>query len=179
MASNTVLTTADAPTTHEHKEMMSKIPYREAVESLIWLASGTRPDIAYAVSQVARFNANPGIEHWKAIVKIFRCLQGTLNMGIKFSPTPYKSELLSVKGYVDSDHVRCVDTRRSITGYMFVMSNGPVSWQAKQQTPEAEYIALCAATQEAMWLKMILTDFNCRFEEPIIIYEDNEESDSI
>ena len=180
MASNTVLTTADAPTTDEHKEIMSKIPYRQAVGSLIWLASGTRPDIAYAVSQVARFNGNPGIEHWKAIVKIFRYLQGTLNIGIKFSPTPYKSELLSVKGYVDSDHARCVDTRRSITGYMFVMSNGPVSWQARQQTSvalssmEAEYMALCAATQEAMWLKMILTDFNCRFEEPIIIYEDNE-----
>ena len=52
---------------------------------------------------------------------------------------------------------------------MFVMSNGPVSWQARQQISVA-----LSSMEEAIWLKMILTDFNCRFQEPIIIYEDNE-----
>ena len=180
MSKDTVLSVADCPTSDEEKENMFKFPYRQAVGSLIWLASGTRPDIAYAVSQVARFNANPGIVHWKAVVKIFRYLQGTTNMGIKYSPTPHESELLNVIGYSDSDHARCVDTRRSITGYMFMMSNGPISWQSKQQTSvalssmEAEYMALCAATQEAIWLRMILTDFDRRFNESVVIHEDNQ-----
>jgi hypothetical protein len=60
------------------------------------------------------------------------------------------------------------------------MCNGPISWQSKQQTSvalssmEAEYMALCAATQEAIWLRMILTDFDKSFNESIVIYDDNQ-----
>ena len=60
------------------------------------------------------------------------------------------------------------------------MSNAPVSWQSKQQTSvalfsmEAEYMALCAATQEVIWLRRILTDLNNYFYQPIIIYEGNQ-----
>ena len=89
--------------------------------------SKKRKKIAYAVSQVARINADAGQLHWKSDIKIFWYMQGTLNMGIKFSSTPYMSELLSIKGYVNrQDYDRCVDTRRSITAYMLVMSNGRV-----------------------------------------------------
>ena len=182
MLPTTALSISDSPTTDEEKEMMLKFPYRQAVGSLLWLAGGTRPDISYSVSQVARFNANPGIEHWKAVVKLFRYLQGSINMGIKFSGNaPFNlNPLVYVTGYSDSDHGRCVDTRRSITGYLFLMSNGPVSWQSKQQTSvalssmEAEYMALCAATQEAIWLRMVLTDFDNTFNESLVIYEDNQ-----
>jgi len=180
MSPTTVLTTADCPTTETEKEEMLKFPYRQAVGSLIWLSSGTRPDISYAVAQVARFSANPGIVHWKAVVKIFRYLQGTIKLGIKFSPSPHASEIINTLGFADSDHARCVDSRRSITGYLFIMSNGPISWQSTQQksvalsSMEAEYMALCSATQEAMWLRMILLDFDHHFNESITIYEDNE-----
>ena len=76
---------------------------------------------------------------------------------------------------MDSDHGRCIDTRRSITGFIFMMSNAPVSWQSKQQTSVAlSSMALCAATQEVIWLRRILTDFNNEFNQSIIIYEDNQ-----
>ena len=182
MVSTTVLSIADSPTTDEEKEEMLKFPYRQAVGSLLWLAGGTRPDISYAVSQVAKFSSNPGIKHWKAIVKIFRYLQGTINLGIQFSLSTVLNKDVNgvITGYVDSDHGRCVDTRRSVTGYLFIMSNGPISWQSKQQTSvalssmEAEYMALSAATQEAIWLRMILTDFDNNFNDSIVIYEDNQ-----
>ena len=182
MASSTILSLNDSPTTDDEKEQMIKFPYRQAVGSLLWVASGTRPDISYSVSQVARFNSNPGIIHWKAIVKIFRYLQGTINLGIKFSRSDYVNipNNVTMTGYADSDHGRCIDTRRSITGYIFLMCNGPISWQSKQQSSvalssmEAEYMALCAATQEAIWLRMILTDFDKLFNETIIIYDDNQ-----
>jgi len=182
MSHTTILTTADSPSLEEDREAMLKFPYRQAVGSLIWLTSGTRPDISYAVSQVARFSSNPGIIHWKANVKIFRYLQGTINLGIKFSADNMSttSPNVNIVGYADSDHGRCVDTRRSITGYMFIMCNGPICWQSKQQTSvalssmEAEYMALCAATQEAIWLRMIFTDFDSNFNESIIINDDNQ-----
>jgi len=182
MSSATNLTTADSPITQEDKDLMLKFPYRQAIGSLLWLAGGTRPDLSYAVAQVARFSCNPGMVHWKAIVKIFRYLQGTINLGIKFSTSTIEnlSTHITITGYADSDHGRCIDTRRSITGYMFLMSNGPISWQSKQQTSvalssmEAEYMALCAATQEAIWLRMVMNDFNRDYNDSIVISDDNQ-----
>ena len=176
MASTTILINSDSPSTVEEKEQMLKFPYRQAVGSLLWLAGGTRPDISYSVSQVARFSANPGINHWKAVVKIFRYLQGSINLAIKFTNnSSSNSPLVDIVGYVDSDHGRCIDTRRSITAFIFMMSNAPVSWQSKQQTSVAlSSMALCAATQEVIWLRRILTDFNNEFNQSIIIYEDNQ-----
>ncbi|POM74266.1 Retrovirus-related pol Polyprotein [Phytophthora palmivora] len=52
-------------------EMKSK-PYRSLVESLMYLASGTRPDIAVAVAKLSRFLENPGQKHWDAGVKVVR-----------------------------------------------------------------------------------------------------------
>ena len=65
------------PTTPEEKAAMAKVPYREAVGSLIWLPMDTRPDISYAVSQVAKFNDNTGEEHWSAVLRIFLYLHRT------------------------------------------------------------------------------------------------------
>ena len=56
-------------------EYMKELPYREAIGSLLWLSMGTRPDITYAVSQVAKFNSEPGPQHWKAVKRIFQYLQ--------------------------------------------------------------------------------------------------------
>ena len=52
-------------------EEMKDIPYREAAEALIYLAKHARPDIAHALGVVSRYCENPGIEHWKAIKRIF------------------------------------------------------------------------------------------------------------
>ncbi|CAM9783265.1 unnamed protein product, partial [Choristocarpus tenellus] len=47
-------------------------PYREAVGSLIWLDTTTRPDIANVVMTVTRFSGNPGQRHWKVVKQILR-----------------------------------------------------------------------------------------------------------
>jgi len=43
-----------SPQSLEEKGEMAKVPYREAVDTLLWLSFGTRPDICYAVSKAAR-----------------------------------------------------------------------------------------------------------------------------
>ena len=63
---------------------MRLIGYREAVGSLLYLATKTRPDIAHAVQQVAQFCANPGKKHWEAIKYIYRYLCGTQKYGIEY-----------------------------------------------------------------------------------------------
>jgi hypothetical protein len=132
-----ILTKDMCPSTPEEIAKMKKIKYREAVGSLLWLALGTRPDICYAVTQVAKFNENPGPQHWDAVVRIFRYLACTLDYAIEYSPAVPSSgieESLSNEyyslhipdaivptGYVDSDTT--TSTRFLPTIFTSVVSN--------------------------------------------------------
>jgi hypothetical protein len=61
------LSESQSPKTTNEIACMRNVPYRQAVGSLIHLATGTRPDIAFATSFVSQFNANPGWDHWEAV----------------------------------------------------------------------------------------------------------------
>ena len=179
----------------EEIDAMKDVPYRQAIGSLLWLALGTRPDISYAVGQVAKFNANPGLVHWNAVLKIFRYLKYTGPMGIIYRSSVdcvntqvvmFKSEndlgtmggpILT--GYSDANYARDIDTRRSTSGFIFMLAGAPVSWQSRAQatvalsSTEAEYIAFAGAAQEAVWLLQVLREFKFGMISPII-YEDNQ-----
>jgi hypothetical protein len=71
------LTSEQAPADAAEFTVMHDIPYCEAVSALNWAMLTTRPDISFAVSTVARFSANPGLQHWEAVKRIFRYLAGT------------------------------------------------------------------------------------------------------
>ncbi|KAK9680706.1 Reverse transcriptase (RNA-dependent DNA polymerase) [Popillia japonica] len=88
-------------------EVIENVPYQEAVGSLLYLAQGTRPDIAHAVNDVSRFNSNHGKAHWQAVKRIFRYLKGTVNLKLRYDSN---KELI---GYSDADWASDVDKRRS------------------------------------------------------------------
>jgi len=73
---------------------MVEVPYSEAVGMLLWLSLGTRPDKCYSVSQVAKFNDCYRIQHWKAVKRIFRYLQKTMRMGLRFISADTSNEIL-------------------------------------------------------------------------------------
>ena len=83
-------------------------------------------------------------------------------------------------GYSDADWAGDLETRRSTTGYLFQLGGGAISWNSKRQssvalsTTEAEYMALSAATQEAIWLRMLLEDLHIPQEQATVILEDNQ-----
>jgi len=142
-------------------EDTGNIPYQEAVGCLLYLVQGTRPDIAFAVGNVSRFNSNHGHAHWTAVKRIFRYLKGTINYSILFS----RSNNLELHGFADADWGSDVDTRRSCTGYVFMMGTSSISWLSKRQptislsSTEAEYMAMAMATQEVVWLKQFYEQF--------------------
>ena len=57
---------------------------------------------------------------------------------------------------MDLDWVGDIDSRRSISGYAFMMFGGAISWMSKQQaidalsTTEVEYMAATHASKEAI-----------------------------
>ena len=56
------------------KESMKNIPYASIVGSLMYAQVCTRPDIAYAVGVLGRYQSNPGMDHWRAVNKVMRYL---------------------------------------------------------------------------------------------------------
>ena len=150
--------------------------YQSAVGSLLYLSSRPRPDIAYAVSIVAQFSAKPTKQHWTAVKRILRYLQGTKNFGLLYSKEGSKECV----GYSDVDWAGDLDNRRSTSGYVFKISGAAVSWRSKKETcvalstTEAEYMALANATQEAIWMQQLTTDLKNRADKPIILFEDNQ-----
>lgn len=147
------------PTDENDKKII--VPYREAVGSLMFLALVSRPDIAYAVNVVSRFMNNYNQVHWNAVKRIIRYLKGTINFAIEFKASANRNKLF---GYSDADFAMDVCTRRSTSGYIFILAGGPISWLSQRQravalsTTKAEYVAASLATREAIWLRTLLNN---------------------
>ena len=88
-------------------------------------------------------------------------------------------EQLSLLGFCDADFAGDLDTRRSTTGYAFMLGRGAVSWSSKRQptvavsTTEAEYMSAAYATKEALWLQLLLSELGSTAQ-TIVIRADNQ-----
>ncbi|KAJ4721544.1 Retrovirus-related Pol polyprotein from transposon TNT 1-94 [Melia azedarach] len=169
-AANAHLSVAFAPKSVEEKEYMSRVPYASAVGSLMYAMICTRPDLAQSVSVVSRFMGEPGKEHWQVVKRIFRYLKGTFDVGLIYGGD---TQCL-VTGFSDFDYAGDVDSRRSMTGYVFTLGSSVVSWKATLQpivtlsTTEAEYMALTEAAKEEIWLKGLVSDLGLHHNQAIV-----------
>ena len=160
---NTVSTPADCNVKLLKNDHVSKstdqVNYQSMVGSLLYIAMGTRPDIAHTVGAVSKFCSNPTEAHKTAVKRVFRYLKKTINLALK-----YCKDEKSVIGFSDADWGGDPDDRCSTTGNVFLLAGGAVSWLSKKQpvvalsTSEAEYVALSMATQEAAWFQKLFTD---------------------
>ncbi|KAH9668968.1 hypothetical protein KPL70_021600 [Citrus sinensis] len=122
----------------------------------------TIPNLAHGVGVISRFMGNPSKDHWNAVKWVLRYLRGTVVTVIVFGNI--NGALPEVAGFVDSDYAADKDRRRSITGFVFTMCGGAISWKSSLQsmvalsTTEAEYIALTEAVKEAIWLRGLVSE---------------------
>jgi hypothetical protein len=170
-----------SPKTEEERLEMNNKPYLQVLGSVGYAANSTRPDLQFAYGMAARFASNPGLGHWKGLKRMLHYLKETKEFGLTFRRD--KSEkAITVTGYVDSDWAGCTDTRRSTTGYIFLVSGAPVSWSSKVQktvarsSVEAEYMALSAAAQEAVYLRTLIEELGFKVQLPMTIFQDNQGS---
>jgi hypothetical protein len=153
-----------------------RTPYRTLIGKLMYIAIGTRPDIAYAVGRLASVLNCYRLEHWEAAIRVVRYLKGTrllcLELGGRFTT--------QLAGYSDSDYTNCSETSGSIGGYCFSLGSGAISWCSwKHRTVAdsscyAEYIALHGTAHEAIFLRQLLEGLHFLPSHPTPIFCDND-----
>ena len=177
---NFTLSKSMSPQLDEERKKMKTIPYLAGIGSLMYASMATRPDITYATNKLSQFNIDLGLPHWTALQWVFRYLKKTKDYALTLGG-PIESELV---GYTDSDYAGCLDTRCLTSGYIFTLGCGSISWSSKCQlivttlTCEAEYVASCHATKEAIWLWKLLDLLGCP-QPTTIIHRDNAGSISL
>lgn len=158
------------------EDITGSVPYQQLVGCLLFLAQGTRPDIAFAVNDVSRFNNNHRTTHWKAVKRILRYIKGTIDLKIHYTKNGNKN----LVGYTDSDWASDLDKRRSCSGHFFKLSNGAVSWYSRRQqtvalsSTEAEYMSMASCIQESIWLKQFGSELDNSLHKSVQIYCDNQ-----
>ena len=142
--------------------------YDSIIGMLMYLAGNTRPDIAYAVHQAARFTHGARNSHANGIKRILRYLKKTKTEGLILRP----QQDLRVDCYVDADFggLFAVEDKqdpgsvKSRTGYVIFYRGAPLLWVSKMQTQialstmEAEYIALSQSMRDLIPIREVLKE---------------------
>lgn len=154
--------------------------YREAVGSLIYLTTCTRPDRSFVVSRLSQYLAKPTEEQWVTVKHVFRYLKGTADKGLTFRRND--TENLGLQAYSDADWAADASDRRSTTGYCVSLckNSALISWKTRKQptvalsTCEAEYMALASTIQECLYLEQLLGNMDSYKYTQTVIHEDNQ-----
>ena len=111
------------PMNNLEREQMKNIPYASVVSNLMYAQVCTRPDIAYAIGVLGRYQSNPGTDNWKVAKKVMRYLQGIKNYMLMYRHT-YNLEVIA---YTNADFAGCMDSEKSTSSYVFMLVSGAVS----------------------------------------------------
>nr|XP_016454103.1 PREDICTED: uncharacterized mitochondrial protein AtMg00810-like [Nicotiana tabacum] len=133
--------------------------YRKLVGKLNFLTN-TRLDIAYSVQHFSQFRYLKN----DPTLRIFMSNDGDH----------------TIKAYCESDWAACPDSRRSITDYLVLLGNRPISWKSKKQetislsSAKAEYRALKKVVEELVWLCTLFEELTVPFSLPISVFCDSQ-----
>jgi hypothetical protein len=149
--------------------------YRQLVGSLLYLTHN-RPDLSFVVGLVARYMKTPHESHWKAAKRILHYVRSTVQFGIHYNSggTPL------LVGFTNLYWAGDPDDQKSTAGYVFSLSSGPIYWACKKQqaialsSAEEEYQATVNASQEALWLRQILSEFGFQHQHPTSLWCENQ-----
>ncbi|GJU49513.1 retrovirus-related pol polyprotein from transposon TNT 1-94 [Tanacetum coccineum] len=159
-------------------EDLSGIPvdqtqYCSMIGSLMYLTA-SRHDLVFTMCMCDRYQSMPTKKHLEAVKRIFRYLQGTINMGLWYP----KDTAMALTAYADAYHAGCQDTRRSTSGSAQFLGDKLVSQSSKKQTStsilstEAEYIAMSGCCAQILWMRSQLSNYGFAYNH-IPLYCDN------
>lgn len=158
------------------EEEVNQLEYQRIVGSLNYAATVTRPDLSYATGKAAQFNSCPTPVNLRQVKRMLRYLKHTIEYGLQYRRDHKDVELV---GFTDANWGGDKD-RKSTTGYIFIFAGAAISWNSRRQptvalsTAEAEYMALSAAVQHALFLRNLLKELGFEQKKPTKIYVDNQ-----
>ena len=164
----------DSPSLQQDVAHMCKVPYHEAVGSLMYDSVATCPDITFAVSTLSQFLENLGEVHWEAMKHVFWYLSGAWHYALT-----YGGEKHDLVGYTDADRAS-QDHHWAISGHAFLIDGGAISWSSHKQelvtlsTVEAEYVAAMHAAKECIWLHHLIEELSPSPLSTTTLYYDNQ-----
>lgn len=179
---DTPMTETELLLSQEKADRPSVMKYQRKMGSLLYAAVTTRPDIAFAVSRLARFNQNPSEEHQQAVDRVIQFLYHTRSMAICYGGDARDRETDGARTFIcasDASFADNTEDRKSSQGYIMMLFGGPIAWRANKQdtvttsSTEAELLALSQTAKEAIFLSRLFKAMTLRLKEPLVIDCDN------
>lgn len=130
--------------------------------SLIFSIVKTKPNIAFITFVVGCFAKNLIHQYTKVLKTIMRYPKAIRSIKITYSGE--KGEDLTIKEYSYFDWAGDYITRKSTSGFVFILNGGPMSWCSKKQATialssiEAKYVALTLAVKKVTWLRLLFIE---------------------
>lgn len=152
------------------------VKYRNLIGALLYISSGTRPDISFSVNYLSRFQNCYDETHFKHALRVLKYLYLTRDLKLTFCKST-NADLLDC--YVDSDFAGDIVSRKSTTGYVIRFYGNSIYWKSKKQncvtksSSFAEYVSLSEAVTEIIFITSLIQDVFQKECKPVKIYEDN------
>lgn len=149
--------------------------YRSLVGKLNYLTN-TRLDLSYTVQTLNQYMHAPRTSHLSALHHTLRYIAGSITHGILL----HAFNQLTLQAFSDADWASCIDTRHSITGYILLFGNSPITWKSKKQSTvskssaEAEYRVMASAAVEVTWVVCLLEELGVSNLKPVTLHCDNQ-----
>jgi len=138
--------------------------YQSLIGPLLYLMLGTRPDIAFAVTQMAKFTSNPSDEHLNQAMYILRYLVGTRDYALVFDGNSDEGLHTFCNSSYGDDCSEPDRMRRLTQGYFFKLADVSIKWHSHMQkmiatsSTAAEYMALSDCAKDCTWFKTLFSE---------------------
>ena len=138
----------------------SRTLYQQKIGSLLFAAIATRPDIAFAVLRLSRFNQRLGHKHHKAADRVFHYLFATQDHCIR-----YGGDVQDFSSFVCASDASFGDNtldQKSSQGYIIKLFGRTIAWRANKQdtvttsSTETELLAISQTAKEAIYLSRLM-----------------------
>ena len=136
--------------TPDKKQLELNKRYSSLVGSLLYAATQTRPDVAYAVGMLSRVLSKPNESLIKHAERVLLYLWRHKNIGLRYETTPTTPE-----GFSDASW----EVRHSTSGWLVRWQQAVISFASKKQnsvatsSAEAELVALSDAAKDCIYFQ--------------------------